>query len=511
MRNGGKIRMSAAGIVAGLALVIGGCGGDTDKAGGTGASEPAVLRFANNSDSVPPQIDSFGREVARLSEGTLRIEFVESWREGEPAQEAGTIEDVQAGDVDMAWVGARAFESVGVTSFQALVAPFLIDSHDLQAEVFAEGVPERMLESVETIGLDGIGVLPGPMRKMMGMTHPFATPSDFEGEVVGTSGGLLAEKVFEAFGATPKLVPAETSLDGLDALDYQLGAIHGNGFYETASHVTANLNLWPRPLVIFMNADRYDTLAPEQRDILRTAAGAAVEPALDAARAEDDEAGPNLCLTGMRVVESSAADIAAFEDAVGSVYADLDRNAETSGFLDSIRALKDEIGAPPDSFACSTEQAQPAAQAQTPIDGVYEVTTTVDDLVAAGVPRGDLLDENYGAWTYVFDRGRLAFTQENGQACTWAYGTYTVDGDQVAWSIVDGGGMAPNDASNKPGESFVFGWSLFRDALTLTSVPGEESPEIYLAKPLQLTGFGPSADVLSTRCPPPAEALSEGA
>ena len=51
------------------------------------------------------------------------------------------IEDVQAGKVDMGWVGARAFDAVGVTSFQALVAPFLVDSYELQDRVFQAGIP----------------------------------------------------------------------------------------------------------------------------------------------------------------------------------------------------------------------------------------------------------------------------------------------------------------------------------------------------------------------------------
>ncbi len=75
--------------------------------------------------------------------------------------------------------------------------------------------------------------------------------------MVGDSGGDLAERTLRTLGATPQMVPAETSLDGLDGLEYQLSAIYGNRYYERATHVTANLNLWPRPLVIFIDSDRY--------------------------------------------------------------------------------------------------------------------------------------------------------------------------------------------------------------------------------------------------------------
>lgn len=228
MRKNRIAHAFATGLAVSLTLAVAGCGEATDKAGGSEPAETVVLTLANTNDGPPPQLAVWADEVQTLSEGSLRIEFADNWRAGEPGQEADTIEDVQNAEADLAWVGARALDSAGVTSFQALVAPMLIDSYDLQAAVFDAGIPDQMLESVEDIGLAGIGVLPGPMRKMMGMTHPFLAPADFTGQVVGTSGGRLAEQTLELLGATPSLVSAGTALDGLDALEYHLAAIFGN-------------------------------------------------------------------------------------------------------------------------------------------------------------------------------------------------------------------------------------------------------------------------------------------
>jgi hypothetical protein len=135
------------------------------------------------------------------------------------------------------------------------------------------------------------------------------------------------------------------------------------------------------------------------------------------------------------------------------------------------------------------------------------VTTTADDLLATGVPAGDVIPENYGTWTYVFDRDRFAFTQENDDACTWGYGTFAVKGNQVEWKFTDGGGTGPNNSFNRPGESFVFGWSLYRQTLTLTPVQGAVSPETFRAKPWQRISARPSSRHFSERCPPPDNAL----
>jgi TRAP-type C4-dicarboxylate transport system substrate-binding protein len=487
-----------------LAIVLGACGGSAAKVGGSEKAEPVVLTFASNNGGLPSQVGAYLDEVEQRAGGTLQIEYVGDWRQGEPDQEIGLIRDVQAGKVEMAWVGARAFDSLGVTSFQALVAPFLVDSYELQDRVFAAGIPARMLEGLAPMDLTGIGVLPGPMRQMAGVDHPFTRPADFDRAVVGTSGGDLALQTLRSLGATPRVVPAETSLDGLDGLDYQLAAIYGNRYYEAATHVTGNLNLWPRPLVIVIDSARFAELSDEQQAILRDAAEAAIAPASEATRAEEAEGGSGLCSVGITVVDASDADRAALLEAVAPVYAELEEDSVTRSFLEEIRTVKAQTAAPAESLVCPAGAGGSVA-APTPIDGVWRVTTTADELLAAGDPES--MAENYGSWAYVFAGGRFAFTQESEDACTWAYGTYTVDGDRVEWEFIDGGGIAPNNAANKPGEFFVFEWSRYHDTLTLAAAPGEVSPTNFMVEPWRLTDEPPSPGAFGSRCPPPAEAI----
>ena len=98
--------------------------------------------------------------------------------------------------------------------------------------------------------------------------------------------------------------------------------------------------------------------------------------------------------------------------------------------------------------------------------------------------------------------------EENGEACTWAYGTFVVDADRVDLTFVDGGGIAPNGAVNKPGEFFAFRWSRYRDTSTFNAIQGEVSPEGMMIKPWRSTREMPSASLFPDRCPPPAEALN---
>ncbi|MFF4258034.1 hypothetical protein ACFY1L_43305 [Streptomyces sp. NPDC001663] len=142
--------------------------------------------------------------------------------------------------------------------------------------------------------------------------------------------------------------------------------------------------------------------------------------------------------------------------------------------------------------------------------GVYTVTTTHADLLKAGAPDEDV-PENYGKWVYVFKGDRLAFTQENQYACTWAYGEVRFHGREFDWEILDGGfTKAPRNAYNKPGELFTFTMSAYRDTLTLYRGKNAVSPENFRAKPMHRISATPSDKYFSRNCPPPKDWATTG-
>ncbi len=409
------IMLTFAAVLAIAATALTACGGsDGDKAGGADKANPRVLTIAVLSGGKE-QVTVFADEVRRLSEGTLEIRFKERWRVGEPLYEASTLEDVKAGEVDMAWVGARVFDTVGVKSFQALLAPLLVDSYALEAKVFEEGIPNEMLESVEELDLVGIGVLPGPMRKVLGVSRPFVEPADFAGQVVGIQDSAVAKQTLDAVGSTPKSVPAEAPLDGLDAYEQQLASIAGNSYDANAKYVTSNLNLWPRPLVIVMGNEAHDSLTEEQQSVLRDAAEAAIPQALEASRGEDEEAVAKLCRRGMSFATASASDLAELRAAFEPVHAQLTSDPETRSYVDAIESIKQEIAASAEAPSCAPAQGV-SASAGIP-EGIYETTVMRADYVRWGVvgEAAEVPVENTGVITLEVTDGRVLLRIPNGE------------------------------------------------------------------------------------------------
>lgn len=416
---------AAVAVLTGLALALAACSASgSDKAGGVEEQEPVVLKFASITSDIQAPLQVFAQEVARRSDGTLRIEF-KPWRPGDPNAERGTIEDVKAGKVDMAWVGARAFDTLDVTSFHALLAPLLVDSYDLQGQVFESGIPASMLEGVEELGVVGIGILPGQMRKLLGVSHPFLQPSDFDGQVIGGAENELSVRTFEALGATLEALPAGGSLEGLDATEQHLAAIWGNRYNKDAKYVAANVNLWPRPLVIFVGKDVFESLTPDQQAVLREAATAAAPEALAAARAEDEEAALQLCRRGMTFAVASGSELAELRRALDPVYAELTADQETKSKIEAITRLKTEIAASAEAPACTSTE--PPATASAIPDGSYETTLTKADWLTAGFSE-DEASQSVGVYTMIFDAGEWTLRGPNGDG---EEGRYTVFRDRI--------------------------------------------------------------------------------
>ena len=136
-----------------------------------------------------------------------------------------------------------------------------------------------------------------------------------------------------------------------------------------------------------------------------------------------------------------------------------------------------------------------------PIDGVYAHTVTEADDVRY---EGRAVAENYGRFVTIFARGHFFATQESPLACTWAYGTIQVKGNVLRQRFIDGGGIAPNRASNKPGEFFVWRWNLRGPALALTPISPRDLPTTRMRRLSRL----PSKRYVNRRCPPPRQALT---
>ena len=171
----GRARLATVALAVIAAVVAGGCSGDGaggDKAGGAG--EPVVLRMANTASNLEyfPAITDFVGGWRSVLAATSASRSSTSGASFAADAEQQVVRAVATGQVDLGHAGTRIFDTMGVTSFQALQAPMLIDSYALQRAVIEGDIPGEMLQGLDRVGVAGLGVLGGGLSKPIAVKQP---------------------------------------------------------------------------------------------------------------------------------------------------------------------------------------------------------------------------------------------------------------------------------------------------------------------------------------------------
>jgi TRAP-type C4-dicarboxylate transport system substrate-binding protein len=443
-----------------LALVAGGCSGGT-KAGGKEQEHPIVLTIANH-DFGDRDLAEYIAAVRRLSGGSIRLALRDSWRPQEAGFDRGTLADVGTGKVDLAKIAVRSYDQLGVDDFRALTAPFLVDGLALEQKVLESRLPDEMLPGVRRLGVEGLAMLPGELRRPFGLERRLLGPSDYQGSVIGNTTGPMSALTFRTLGATPRgyltrgLPPwrydgAELDLVTLD--DDQYAAV-GH------SSVTTNVAFWPRAFTIVGDLEVLARLTPEQREILRQAGRATLVPAIERLREEDRNEAALLCRRDhLAFVEATPSQLAGLRAAVRPVYAELERNPKTRALITAIRAMKRR--SPPRGPALRCSRSLSRQTAATPLDGTWEMTASLAQVIAATHVPSENAQMDVGRYLLVLRRGRVSASVFYSEATSHNTGVFAVRGSTVEFRFPDG-----DDA--------IYQWNIYRGALTFRYVPGNE-------------------------------------
>ena len=378
-----------AGIAVVAAALLAGCSSfEGNKAGGAGT--PIVLRMATV-HALPgalPQVEYLVDRVEDLSAGNVRIDMVYQVGGFALGAEQEVVRDVAAHRYDLGVVATPVFDTLGITSFRALTAPLLIDNYPLEQAVIDSDIPVGMMGSLARVHVTGLGILGGGLWKPIAVEKPLMGADDWRGiSVVVASPSNEESEAILALGARP--VDASRPSDGQTSslLTYPLLDTR-----EPVPYVTANVNLWPRPIAVIGDPDRLAMLSPEQRAWLDEAVR---DTATRSTGLVNGDAGflSNLCAAGDRFADASDADLSALREAFAPIYADLEQDPQTKDFIAEIRRLKaetlpgDGLVIPGGCTGPATDPPQDPSTAPgmpppevTPLDGVWDVTYSRDEL-----------------------------------------------------------------------------------------------------------------------------------
>ena len=369
-----------------VALVtVAGCTRSGTKAGG---AEPVTLRIAALEQQSAPYaktLEEFARQAGAASHGRVRVQIVwnaatATFGEYGPRAEQQVAGLVRDGRTELGFIPTRAWDELGVTSFQALQAPFLIDSQPLLTKVVQSDMPARMLAGLEPAGVVGLALLPEDLRHPIGFNRPFLSISDFNGAKVRTLQSDVAYQTLRALGAEP-VSPSGTDFGGGAASGQIAGAESALewGFdLPDLGTFTSNITFYPKVESLVANKAAFARLGQQDQRALREAASGAQRYAIAHMKSEADAA-TEYCGMHGSVVTARTEDVAALTQATAPVYATLERDPQTKTFIAQIRTLRAGVADPAQSGAqpCGVPESRksstpgtPAQQAAFP-EGVY--------------------------------------------------------------------------------------------------------------------------------------------
>jgi TRAP-type C4-dicarboxylate transport system substrate-binding protein len=413
---------SRLGLVSALAAIaLTGCGsgqtrGAADKAGG-GWSPPTTLRLAyvgwatNGEDAT--LLSWFANRVSKLSGGALRVRISDT-EYGAPDEEQRIARGVRDHRFDLGWIATGGWDALGVKSFRALQAPFLITDYRLMDAVVRSRLASRMLRGLDRFGVVGLALVPNTLLHPAG-PRAFIAPSSYRGVRFLVTRWRTTDELLSALGARPVYTVPPGGPGGLHPL------LDAN---KTGSYtLTGNVVLYARLNTLFANPAALARLSDEERAVLNRAAGELVADAI-AETPSEQSAVRGECAWGA-ITMAPRKDLAALARATRPLTAELERGPQTKAFISEIRKLK--VSTPRDPSLVIPSGCEPRGHAarRPPrvLNGSYRYTLSRRAAVAFG--QAALRGRDYpivvtwtlrdGTWTSrgaVNDTGRYRITRD---------------------------------------------------------------------------------------------------
>lgn len=329
----------------------------------TAKPSPKVLHVGTQDDANVPtrsQIEEFAQQVHDLSNGGLVVEPVyRAGGDGQGGWDQRVAQRVISGDLEMAVIPARAWDTEGVLAFQALSAPFLVTSGAMIREVVKPDFANGMLAGLKGSGVTGLALFPDGPRVLFSFSEPILTLADIKGMVIRAPLSATTYAVLESLGAIPRDLADQEF--GEEVESGTVGAAESSMAYASnlpgaqnrTGHAvaTGNLVLHSKISTLVINNKAKAALTEEENQVIQEAADATRDWAASLLSPLSREA-RKYCENGGRVVLATEQEITAFHDAAAPVFRALEQDAYTRSLLERLRDLAARTPAEPAVEPC---------------------------------------------------------------------------------------------------------------------------------------------------------------
>jgi tripartite ATP-independent transporter DctP family solute receptor len=187
--------------------------------------------------------------VAKKTGGKVKIEIFGARKLG---GDKDILLGVKAGTIDSGFVSSVLFALiVRKSSFDALQLPFVVSSYDNLSTMLTSPTANKMLASLDDIGIKGLGFGEAGLRHFLSSKGPVTSLAGFKGLKTRIVPVPLHKAVWQAVGANPVGVAygeVYTSMQTkvIDAVEFNASSIESENLFEKAKHLSLTGHyFWP--------------------------------------------------------------------------------------------------------------------------------------------------------------------------------------------------------------------------------------------------------------------------
>lgn len=251
-----------------------------DESNGNAEGETYLFKYGHISSDENvwhTQAEKFAEELERLSDGRMEVEFFPM---GQLGNENDMLQQLETGTLDFAVITTAQLSNRS-DDLNAWAMPFMFDSVDAAIEMSQSEQAIELLEGLQEQSLIGLSYNFVGNRHILMRDTPIESPEDLQGKKIRVTGGPAVQDFWNAVDASPEAMPLPevyTSLQTgvIDGIDIDLGAILEQKLYEVADYLTLT-NHYSFAGIDVMSATVYDSLSPEDQEIIKEAAKIAEE------------------------------------------------------------------------------------------------------------------------------------------------------------------------------------------------------------------------------------------
>lgn len=417
-------------IVALAGAAIAACGTDAGPVGKVGAPvEPMTVTLADaNQGAATPSVMDFVRDVDRDSHGALRIKLVPVPNVSAD-YEVRIVHGTASGRWNLAWVGTRVLDRLGVPDAGALQVPFLIDSYALAGAVVNGPIGARLTAEISHAGVVGVALLADQLRNLATMGR-VTSPDALVGKRMGAFDSASEFAGWRALHATPVLQSVMYAAIQLMHEGRLFGVESDPSIYAGQSAIggttyTVGAPISPRAVAVIAAPHWYASLPASARALLRLAERQASAQSLADAPGVDASGIRLMCSFPVHVVSLDPAQRAAFVATGHAIAAELARTEPYGALISKIERMNGSDTpqpAPPIPANCGRSAVTPAPTASGGSRVARELAhalrpgTIYRAMIGFALTKQQLgleqADNNAGTFTWHFSSGnRFLFTQ----------------------------------------------------------------------------------------------------